>query len=102
MGQHEHHHQEGHRMTPDTKPRTPCRALLIGLLASLDETEHEDVQEAAYAMLDEINSSDQLDLPLGAITLIVRLAAALERWPGLTRPETLRELAAAVAADPTP
>jgi hypothetical protein len=89
-------------MESQTRPRTAYRDVLIGLLAGLDESDEPDVQEVMYGFLDDLTEANPIDVALGAFELVTRLAADLEVFTGKSRTETLRDLAAAVAADPIP
>jgi hypothetical protein len=85
-----------------TRPRTPWRNVLIGILAGLDEHEEPDVQEVLYGFLEELQEADPFDVALAAFELVTRLAGELGGRTGKSRAETLRDLAAAVAGNPIP
>jgi hypothetical protein len=92
-----------------TKPRMAYRDVLIGLLTGLDdfdwagvETDGPDVEKVLHAFLDDLAEANPFDVALAAFELITRLAADVGQWTGQSRAETLRDLAAAVATNPTP
>jgi hypothetical protein len=89
-------------MDSTTKPKMAYRHCLIGILASLDESEEPDIEEALFSMLDDLKDADPFDVALAAFELVTRLATDLGVWTGKSRSETLCDLAAAVATDPIP